>query len=128
MPNKLGQAVIFSAAGITTTAVSGSVTDFTYKREFELKEVTDGANQFLGVAKSKNKEVVNMDIVLTTSGSNVVANNGLDAISVTNPYSTSGSGTFNISAAPSLQWKNDDFAKYSVEATRWLDANGNALS
>jgi len=128
MANQLGTNVIWTNQGITQTAVSASVVSVTFKKQSELKEVTDGSNNFLGVGKGKNKNMATFHCVMQTSGSNAVLPNVLDTFSVANPYCSGMAGTWYVSGEPTFDWKADDFAAFDLEGTQWLNSSGTALS
>jgi hypothetical protein len=124
MNNGYGTGVIFSTTGITQTMISGAVIDFKLARQAEIKEVADGANQFLGVSASKRKKVATLSVLLQTSGSTVTLPNILDTATFTNTWSGDCSGSWAVTGQPSIDWKQDDFAKASLEITQWVTATG----
>jgi hypothetical protein len=125
MPNNIiGTGVIFTTSGITQTIISGSVIDFKLAKQAEVKEVSDASNNFLGIGAGKRKKVATLSVLLQTSGSAVNLPNVLDTTTFTNSTSGDCSGSWAITGQPSIDWKNDDFAKASFEITQWVTSTG----
>ena len=112
--------------GIPGTSVSASISliDFSIQRQAEVKEATDVNNQFLAVAKGKEKYVATWSGLLETSGSTAAVPVHNTLMTLTNPSSADMAGNWYVSGTPKIDWKNDDFTKLSGECTKWLTAGG----
>jgi hypothetical protein len=116
--------VIFGIPGVTQSVISGSLLDFKVQKQAEIKEATDINNNYFAVAKGKQKRVVNISVLLTTSGSSVAVPEILTPATISSTISGDVSGNYYVSGQPSVDWKNDDFAKADVEITQWITSTG----
>lgn len=116
--------VMFGATGMSQTAITGSILSFKLQKQGEVKEATDAANKFMAAAKGKEKRVASISVLLTASGSQVILPELLASATITNSSSGDCTGSWYVTGQPSIDWKNDDFAKADVELTQWLTATG----
>jgi hypothetical protein len=110
----------------TNTLFSGSTLDFKLKKQSDKKEITDNTDNFIYIGLGKRKKVATATILLNTSGSNIPLGNPGDTLTWTDPWTTEISGTWACTDAE-LDFKSDDGAKYTFEATQWVKADGTTL-
>ena len=119
--------IIFGIPGATQNVFSGSLLSFKVAGQAEIKEATDQNNNFIGVAKSKIKKVATFSVLLETSGSTVTLPPHLTPATIVNAMSGDVSGNWYVTGTPSIDWKNDDFAKADGEVTQWISGSGQSL-
>ena len=128
MNNSFGSnsGIIFSTAGITQSAVSGSLLSFKLKKSAEKKEITDGSDNFAYVGVTKRKKVANVEVLFTGSGSALIIPDIGDTATITNPSSGDSTGSWGVTDAE-VNWKSEDACKVSYEITQWYKTGGATL-
>jgi hypothetical protein len=130
MANGIGTGVYFSVNGSLTSGgagITGSIESFTITRMSEQAEIVDGQGGFIYVGKTKVKDVIDMSIILTGSGSKFTVPHNLDAATFASPWSDDVTGSFYVTNNPKVETSVGTAAKATVQLTKYYKSDGTTL-